>query len=63
MRNWLSRNHLCLAVLVAGAALCDSSPSSAADLVPPASQQFAKLGEEQTPGFERHVMPLLSKAG
>jgi len=37
-----------------------SGPVYAADMLPPASQRFAKATEE-VPSFQRHVLPLMGR--
>src|SRR5262245_9532863 len=37
--------------------------SPAAEMIPPASQRFANAAGEETPSFQRHVVPLLGRVG
>jgi hypothetical protein len=49
--------------LTALALLVLSSETPAADIIPPASERFAKDVGDESPSFQRHVVPLMGRLG
>jgi hypothetical protein len=54
-----SRFRFAILTLVALAA----SPASAAEVIPPVNERFKKDATEETPNFQRHVVPLMGRLG
>src|SRR6478735_5167367 len=40
-----------------------ASPSAAAEVIPPVNERFKKDTAEETPNFQRHVIPLMGRLG
>jgi hypothetical protein len=51
--------HPLLAIIV----LAAGTPLFAAEILPPANQRFQKSAADETPSFQRHVVPLLGRMG
>jgi hypothetical protein len=51
----------CVCIVLAIAAPCVADP--AAEAIQPANERFATLEGDETPQFQRHVLPLLSRLG